>query len=166
MYISWWVYFVTGLSLVLQQPATAVLAKTKADIAKKELLFLLVSLVQCMCLCPNGPQICFSQFGQADNRRQELTVLIYMLSEADTVFWQEKRNKTWFSDVNSILNTFQNKLGWYGIFECLSCFIKNYLWADDSLDIKDHNLMPTFHCQDALFAWQKTGMWIIKSIWS
>ena len=31
MYISWWVYFVTGLSLVLQQPLTAVLAKTKAD---------------------------------------------------------------------------------------------------------------------------------------
>ena len=34
-YISWWVYFVTGLNFVLQQPLTAVLAKTKADIAKK-----------------------------------------------------------------------------------------------------------------------------------
>ena len=35
MYISWWVYFVTGLNLVLQQPLTAALAKTKADIMKK-----------------------------------------------------------------------------------------------------------------------------------
>ena len=31
MYISWWVYFVTGLSYVLQQPLTARLAKTKTD---------------------------------------------------------------------------------------------------------------------------------------
>ena len=31
MYISWWVYFMTGL----QQPLTAWLAKTKTDIAKK-----------------------------------------------------------------------------------------------------------------------------------
>ena len=35
MYISWWVYFVTGLSYVLEQPSTARLAKTKADIIKK-----------------------------------------------------------------------------------------------------------------------------------
>ena len=35
MYISWWVYFVTGLSYVLQQSPTARLAKTKADIANK-----------------------------------------------------------------------------------------------------------------------------------
>ena len=35
MYISRWVYFVTALSLVLQQGLIAVLAKTKADIAKK-----------------------------------------------------------------------------------------------------------------------------------
>ena len=35
MYISWWVYFVTGLSYVLQQPPTAGLAKTKADIMNK-----------------------------------------------------------------------------------------------------------------------------------
>ena len=34
-YISWWVYCMAGLSLVLQQPSTAVLAKTKAEIAKK-----------------------------------------------------------------------------------------------------------------------------------
>ena len=34
----------TGLSYVLQQPSTARLAKTKADIEKKELSFLLVSL--------------------------------------------------------------------------------------------------------------------------
>ena len=33
--ISWWVYFVTGLDFVLQQPSTAILAKTKADIAEK-----------------------------------------------------------------------------------------------------------------------------------
>ena len=45
-YISWWVYFVTGLRYVLQQPSTAGLAKTKTDIAKKELLFLLVSVWQ------------------------------------------------------------------------------------------------------------------------
>jgi hypothetical protein len=32
------VYFVTGLNLVLQQPSTATLAKTKADIAKKALI--------------------------------------------------------------------------------------------------------------------------------
>ena len=32
---SWWVYFVVDLSLVLHQPSTALLAKTKADIAKK-----------------------------------------------------------------------------------------------------------------------------------
>ena len=53
------------------------------------------------------------------------------------VFWQEKRNETWFSDVNSILNTFPNKLGWCGIFYCISCFIKKYLRADDSLEIID-----------------------------
>ena len=35
MYISWWMYFVTGLRYVLQQPSTAGPAKTKADIAKK-----------------------------------------------------------------------------------------------------------------------------------
>ena len=35
MYIIWWVYFVTGLSYVLQQPPSAGLAKTTADIAKK-----------------------------------------------------------------------------------------------------------------------------------
>ena len=35
IYISWWVYFVKGLNLVLQQALTAILAKTKADIAKK-----------------------------------------------------------------------------------------------------------------------------------
>ena len=35
IYISWWVYFVTGLNLVLQQPLTAALAKTKTDIVKK-----------------------------------------------------------------------------------------------------------------------------------
>ena len=35
IYISWWVYFVTGLNLVLQQPMTAVLAKTMADTVKK-----------------------------------------------------------------------------------------------------------------------------------
>ena len=35
MYISWWVYFVTDLSYVLQQPATAGPAKTKTNIAKK-----------------------------------------------------------------------------------------------------------------------------------
>ena len=29
------VFFVTGLNFVLQQPSTAVLAKTKVDIAKK-----------------------------------------------------------------------------------------------------------------------------------
>ena len=34
IYISWWVYFVTGLNLVLLQPSTAALAKTKADIMK------------------------------------------------------------------------------------------------------------------------------------
>ena len=34
-YISWWVYFVTGLNLVLQQSSTAALAKTKEGIAKK-----------------------------------------------------------------------------------------------------------------------------------
>ena len=35
MYISWLVYFVTGLSYVLLQSTTARLAKLKADIAKK-----------------------------------------------------------------------------------------------------------------------------------
>ena len=35
MDISLWVYFLTGLILVLLQTSTAVLAKTKADIAKK-----------------------------------------------------------------------------------------------------------------------------------
>ena len=35
MYISWWVHFLTGLTYVLQQPLTAGLAKTKADITKK-----------------------------------------------------------------------------------------------------------------------------------
>ena len=35
MYIGWGVYFVTGLSYVLQQPLTAELAKTKANIVKK-----------------------------------------------------------------------------------------------------------------------------------
>ena len=34
----------TGLNLVLQQPSTVALAKTKADIREKELLLLLVSL--------------------------------------------------------------------------------------------------------------------------
>ena len=47
MYISWWVYFATGLNFVLQQPLTAALAKTKADIAKKEFLLLLVLLPLC-----------------------------------------------------------------------------------------------------------------------
>ena len=35
MYNSWWVYFVTGSSYVLQQPSTSKLDETKADIAKK-----------------------------------------------------------------------------------------------------------------------------------
>ena len=35
MCISWWVYFVTGFSYVLQQLPTARLAKTKADIMNK-----------------------------------------------------------------------------------------------------------------------------------
>ena len=35
MYISWWVYFLTGLTYVLQQPLTGGLAKTKADITWK-----------------------------------------------------------------------------------------------------------------------------------
>ena len=39
MHISWWVYFVTGSNLVLQQPSTAVLAKTKADITKESSYF-------------------------------------------------------------------------------------------------------------------------------
>ena len=35
MYINWWVYFVTDLGYVLQQPSSAGLAKTKTDISKK-----------------------------------------------------------------------------------------------------------------------------------
>ena len=42
MYISWWVYFVTGLNLVPTKPSTAVMAKTKADIAKELLKMILV----------------------------------------------------------------------------------------------------------------------------
>ena len=38
MYINGWMYFVTSLNLVLWQPSTATLAKTKADIAKKALI--------------------------------------------------------------------------------------------------------------------------------
>ena len=38
--ISWRVYFVTGLNQVLQQPSTAELAKTKAEIPKKKALIL------------------------------------------------------------------------------------------------------------------------------
>ena len=32
MYINRWMYFVTGLNLVLQQPSPATLAKTKAEL--------------------------------------------------------------------------------------------------------------------------------------
>ena len=47
MYISWLVCFVSGLNLVLQQPLTTALTKTKADTYyEKELLLLIVSLVQ------------------------------------------------------------------------------------------------------------------------
>ena len=35
VYISRWVYIVTGLNLVLQQPMTAVLTKTMTDTVKK-----------------------------------------------------------------------------------------------------------------------------------
>ena len=38
MYMSQWVYFVTGLNLVLQRPLTAEQAKTKADIKKTTLI--------------------------------------------------------------------------------------------------------------------------------
>ena len=54
MYISKWMYFVTGLNLVLQRPSTTTLAKTKADIVKKELLLLLVSLVYSKTRCSNS----------------------------------------------------------------------------------------------------------------
>ena len=48
MNISWWVYFVTGLSYVLQQPPTAGLAKTKADITNE-------SAHSCSSHCPKSP---------------------------------------------------------------------------------------------------------------
>ena len=59
MYINLLVYFMTGLSYVLQQPSTAGPDKTKADIAKKELSFLLILLGYAMndnwttCLMPD-----------------------------------------------------------------------------------------------------------------
>ena len=40
-------YFVTGSNLVLQQPSTAVLAKTKADITKKSLGVRIVYAIDC-----------------------------------------------------------------------------------------------------------------------
>ena len=59
MYISWWVYFVTGLSYVLQQPLT-----TGRQISQNELSFLLVSLIHILWdlhfnQCTNRP--CFLQ---------------------------------------------------------------------------------------------------------
>ena len=45
MYISSWVYFVTGLSLVLQQPATAVLTKTNTDTYPKKNTLIATGLV-------------------------------------------------------------------------------------------------------------------------
>ena len=48
MYISWWVYFVTASSYVLQQPSTAGLAKTKADITNESAHF-------CSSHCPKSP---------------------------------------------------------------------------------------------------------------
>ena len=52
MYISWWVYFVTGSSYVLQQPSTAGRPKQTQISRKKKLSFLLIYL-----FWPNWPKM-------------------------------------------------------------------------------------------------------------
>ena len=66
MFISWWVYFVTDLNLVLQQPSTAVLLLKGRYCKKRELLLPLVSL-----------KISHNSFGQSAQSFQNISGMSY-----------------------------------------------------------------------------------------
>ena len=76
--ICWCVYFVTGLNLVLQQPSTAVVAKAKADIAKKSsycysscsLWASTTQYTQWMCLWEHSSCIIITQVGLFLSQKQ------------------------------------------------------------------------------------------------
>ena len=77
MYISWWVYFLTGISYVLKQPLTDGLAKTKADMYCGKELFsysyfylVTVALVYCIYNCRTlQPTLLYSAAFQCSAQR-------------------------------------------------------------------------------------------------
>ena len=82
--------------------------------------------IQCMLLCPNIPQATLKQFIKADNRRQELTVLIYLdtlvkLRHYEKATKLEKKSPTCFDKTDVFTQQHQNK---WDIFSNLCALLR------------------------------------------
>ena len=87
MYISWWVYFVTGLSYVLQQPPNAGQAKTKADISNK-------SAHSCSSHWPNKTEKSFSPIDFKNEIERLCKVNMWFLFQTHILVQNRKRSSS------------------------------------------------------------------------